>query len=318
MSKTSLSVEVHFTSSKAWSPKLKEVAFDKYKLKSIPTAKQQQDDTQQSLVLEFQDLWEESQVNSNPQREGDYILSFLSLVDAMKVDFNAFKLNTVDLTETLRRRSSFLRGEMDSSIDLGELCRRLKSLDQDLLIQYLRGCSAYRSALSLIEESPTLSLFLLVTAIEAVSHNVVRSGDLRKDFVEFILTYLSKSFEEQLGIELLTKLINEAYNMRCAFTHGGREISIGTLSADNIHRIYVKHKVEGKEVCSPSLAWFASVVQNVLLRFLTLQEAREGRESILSDLAREEAIMQVIAARDIQSGQFVTTRDLDLDFKEKP
>lgn len=317
MRKDFFPVEILFTSSKAWDPGLKEVTFDKYKLRSVPTARESLDDTHESLILEFQDSLEEDQVSSNPEREGDYILSFLSVANAMKVEFNSLKLNNVQAT--LRsRRSSFLIGKRDSSVDLEELCRKLKSLDQDLLRQYLRGCSAYRTALSLVEDNPTLSFFLLVTAIEAVSNKVMRSGDQRKDFVEFILRYLPKSFEDELGNKgLLPLLIDEAYTMRCAFTHGGTEISIGTLSADHLQRKYVKHMIKDKEVCSPGLSWLADVVQTVLLKFLSDQKTEQEHESTLSDLAREEGIIYVKAARDVKAGEFVYDKDIDLDFHEK-
>jgi hypothetical protein len=317
LSKDSFPVEILFTSSRAWDPRLEEVTFDKYKLRSVPTARESLDDTHESLILGFQDSLEEGQVSSNPEKEGDYILSFLSLVNAMKVEFSSLKLNNVQVT--LRsRRSSFLIGKMDSSVDLGELCRKLKSLDQDILRQYLRGCSAYRTALSLIEDNPTLSFFLLVTAIEAVSHKVMRTGDQRKDFVEFILKYLPRSFEDELGDKgLLLLLIDEAYNMRCAFTHGGTEISIGTLSADRVQRKYVKHMVKDKEVYSPSISWFAGVVQATLMQFILDQKAAEGHASILSDLAREEGIIYVRAAGKVEAGQVVTAKDVDLEFQKK-
>jgi len=309
--------EILFTSSKDWDPRLKEVTFGKYKLSSVPRVRESVEDTHESLILEFEDSWAEGQVSSNPEREGDYLLSFLSLINAMKVEFNSLKLNNVQAT--LRtRRSSFLMGRIDSSVNLGELCSKLESLDQDLLRQYLRGCGAYRTALSLTQDNPTLSFFLLVTAIEAVSNKAIRSGHQKKDFVEFILKYLPKSFEDELGDkDLLSELINQAYVMRSNFTHGGTEISIVTLLADRVGRKYIKHMVKDKQICSPSLSWFAGVVQAVLLKFLLDQEVRERHESILSDLAREEGVIYLKAARDIKAGQIVTTKDLDLDFREK-
>lgn len=65
--------------------------------------------------------------------------------------------------------------------------------------------------------------------------------------------YLPSSFQEELkDKKLLSLLIKQAYKMRNAFTHGGTEISIGTLSADDLQRNYVKHYVKGKEVYSKS------------------------------------------------------------------
>jgi hypothetical protein len=309
-------VEILFTSSKALEPGLKEVRFNKYRISSIPTAKESLDDSHENLVLDFQDLWKEGQTSSNPEKEGDYVLSLLSLVSKMKVEFDSIKVNNVQVT-LRRRRSSSLMGKIKLPTDLEDLLRRLQSMDPDLLRQYLRSCSAYRAALSLIDDNPTLSFFLLVTAIEAVSNKALKSGELKKDFREFILRYLPKSFEDELGRDLLLLLLEEAYTMRCAFTHGGKEISIGTLSADHTDRKYVRHYIDDREVVSPSISWFGDVVQAVLLGFLKAQAIAEIHESIMSDLAKEEGIIYVKAAKEVKAGQVLTAKDVDLDFQKK-
>lgn len=312
----SIVVEILFTSSRALEPGLKEVRFNKYRISSIPTAKESLDDSHENLVLDFQDLWKEGQTSSNPEKEGDYILSLLSLVSKMKVEFDSIKVNNVQVT-LRRRRSSSLMGNMELPTDIEDMFRRLQSMDPDLLRQYLRSCSAFRAALSLIDDNPTLSFFLLVTAIEAVSNKVLKSGELKKDFREFILRYLPKSFEDELGRDPLLVLLEEAYNMRCAFTHGGKEISIGTLSADHTNRKYVRHYIDDREVVSPSIYWFADVVQTVLIGFLRAQVISEVNESIMSDLAMEEGIIYVKAAKEVKAGQVLTTKDVDLDFEKK-
>ena len=190
-------------------------------------------------------------------------------------------------------------------------------MDPDLLRQYLRSCSAYRAALSLIDYNPTLSFFLLVTAIEAVSNKVMKSRDRGKNFVELILKYLPKQFEDELGKDLLLLLLKEAWIMRCAFTHGGKGISIGTLSADHTDRKYVRHYIDNREVVSPSISWFGSVVQAVLLGFLRDQMIVKIHESIMSDLAMEEGIIYVRAAKQVKTGQLLTTKDVDLDCQKK-
>jgi hypothetical protein len=317
LSKITLHVEVLFTSSKTLEPRLKEITFGKYRISPIPTAKESLDDTHESFILEFQDLWKEGQMSSNPEKEGDFVLSLLSLISGTKVEFDSIRVNNVQGT-LRRRRSSFLWGKMDLPTDLEELFKKLQSLNADLLRQYFRSCSAYRAALSLIDDNSTLSFFLLVTAVEATSNKVMATGEQGRDFKEFILRYLPKSFEDELGSkELLLLLIEEAYAMRCAFTHGGKEISIGTLSADQIERKYVKHYVEEKEVYSPSISWFVSVVQAVLLQFLRDQKVAEGQESILAELAEEKDIIHMRVAKEVKTGQVVTTKDIDVDYQKK-
>ena len=317
MSKEGIDVKILFTSSKTLEPRLREVTFDKYKISSIPTARESLTDTREDYLLEFNDLWKAGQIGSNPEKEGDYILSLLSLILQMRVEFDSTKVNNVQVT-LKKKRSSFLKGKIEFPSDFEELSKKLHSLDLDVLRQFLRSCDVYRTALSLIDDNPTLSFFLLVTAIEAISNKVIKSDKMRENFREFILMHLPSSFEEELGDrKLLLSLIEEAYNMRNAFTHGGTEISIGTLSADDLKRNYAKHYVKGKEVYSPSLRWFESVVRAVLLEFLRAQKAVEGKEPKLSDLAMEEGIIHVKSKKPLKAGQVVTTKDVDLDFQNR-
>jgi len=315
MSKEGVDVRLLFTSSKTLEPRLREATFDKYKISSIPTARESLNDTRENLLLEFYDLWKSGQTSSNPEKEGDYMLSLLSLILQMKVEFDSTKVNNVQVT-LKKKRSSFLKGKIEFPSDFEDLFKKLHSLDLDVLRQFLRSCSVYRTALSLIDDNPTLSFFLLMTAIEAISNKVIKSDKIRENFREFILKYLPSSFEEELGDrKLLLSLIEEAYNMRNAFTHGGTEISIGTLSADSLDRKYVKHYVEGRETYSPSLRWFESVVNSVLLEFLRVQKAVEGKESKLPDLAKEEAIIHVKSKKSLTAGRVVTTKEVDLNFQ---
>lgn len=187
-----------------------------------------------------------------------------------------------------------------------------------MLRQFLRSCNAYRTALSLIDSNPTLSFFLLVTAIEAVSNKVIGSDEVSKNFRSFILRYLPNSFKEDLEDEKLVHLlIKQAYDMRCAFTHGGIGISIATLSADDLKRKYVKHFIKGNEVYSPSLRWFESVVRAVLIEFLRPQPAIDGEESKLPMLAMEQQVINVKVKRPVKPGRLITTKDVDLDFQSE-
>jgi hypothetical protein len=196
-----------------------------------------------------------------------------------------------------------------------EMMQKLNSLDTDLLRQFLRSCNAYRASMSLIEDNPTLSFFLLVTAIEAISGKIVKKTE-RLNFVEFTLRYMPEALKKEVGDEkLLSLLMNEAYNMRCAFTHGGTGLSIVSLPVDQSKRIYVKHYVDGKEVCSPSIKWFEIVVRSTLLSFLEQQSVLSAEKPKLAELAREEGIFYFKAAKPVQSGRIVTTEDLELDYK---
>ena len=313
LSKVTINIEILFNSSKSLEPKHQEIKFGKYKIRTIPTLKESLTDTNENLILEFQDVWKKSQLYSYPEKEGDYILSLLSLLFEAKIDFVASKSNNVQ--GTIKQRSSFYsRGTLETSFDIEDMLSKLNSMDIDLLRQFLRSCNVYRTALSLIDNNPTLSFFLLVTAIEAISGKVIGKTEA-VNFEEFITTFLPKSLKDEIGDEkLLLLLIKEAYKMRCAFTHGGIAISTATRSADRSNRNYVKHYVEKKETYSPSLRWFSKVVRAVLTNYLE-QLKKTNAESKISDIAREEAVMYVKPAKTIGAGKLVTTKDLDLDFK---
>ena len=317
MSKRCLNIEVLFTSSKTLEPKLKEITFSRYKIRTIPTAKESLNDTSESFLLEFQDLWKEGQIASNPKTECDYVLAVLSLMSEMKVEFDSIKIDNTQGT-LRKKRSSFLMGNVELPSNLEDLFKKLQSMNMNLLRQYLRSCNAYRTALSLIDNNPTLSFFLLVTAIEAISGIVMKKKGNRASFREFILAYLPKSFEDELGCkELLLLLIKRAYDVRNDFTHGGSGLSAGVFVADRLERNYLKHKEKGKEVYSPSIKWMGSVVRAVLLEFLRHQKVGDVQKSKLSEIAIEDATIDFIATRTVKAGQLVRPKDLDLDFQKK-
>jgi hypothetical protein len=318
LSKRRLDIEALFTSSKTLEPRLKEVTFGKYKIRTIPTAKESLNDTSESFLLKFQDVWKEEQIASNPETECNYVLAVLSLMLEMSVEFGSIKIDNIQGT-LRKKRSSFLMGNIELPSDLEDLFKKLQSMDMNLLRQYLRSCNAYKTALSLIDGNPMLSFFLLVTAIEAISGIVMKKKGNRANFREFILAYLPKSFEDELGCkELLLSLIERAYDVRNAFTHGGRGLSGGVFVADRLKRNYVKHKEKSKEVYSPSTKWMGSVVRAVLLEFLRHQKVGDVQESKLSEIAMEEVAINLIAARTVKGGQLVTSEDFDLDFRRTP
>jgi hypothetical protein len=313
LKKTSIEVEILFESSKSLPAKFNEIQFGKYAISTIPTIKKSFNDTHEHFILRFDDVWKENQMYSNPLEEGEFVLSILSVLFETKIEQIASKLNNV---QTSMKKSSWshLEGSLETQYDLVEMFKKLNSLDIDLLRQYLRSCNVYRTALSLIDNNPTLSFFLLVTAVQSIAGKVIGKTE-SVNFKEFIIKFLPNALKDEISDEkLLLLLIEEAYEMRCAFTHGGTSISIGSLSADKTNRAYVKHLVGKKEIYSPSLRWFAKVVRAVLTNFLE-QQKRANQDDKLSDLAREQGVMNVKTSKSVNSNQLVTTNDLDLDFK---
>lgn len=315
MSTKAVAVEILCNSSKSFDPKLKGITLGKYNIRTIPTQKEAVDDSHERVLLEFEYMFgDRKQITAQPLKiEGDYALSILSLILEMKVEFDSMKVGNVQTT-LMAGSPSFLMGRINLPSDINELYAKLFSLDLNVLRQFLRSCNVYRSALSLIEDNPTLAFFLFVTSIESISGIVIKKSS-RKNFEQFILTYIPKSFEHELeSKELLSLLIKRAWKIRCSFTHGGSNISAGALVADQANRNYVKHKEKNKVVYSPSTSWLAHVVRNVLLEFLRTQKIGKVQESKFSEIAVDASITTFIAAKQIKPGQMVTASDLDLDF----
>jgi hypothetical protein len=312
---TSLDIEVIFNSSKSISPTISAVKMGKYEITTIPTVRESLTDTKETWMLKFKDVWTDNQMHSNPYKEAEYVLSFLSLLCESKMQYLASKSNSVQ-SEIRQKHSSYLEGKIEGFPKIEEAIQKMNSLDVDMLRQFLRSCSSYRTSLSLIDDNPTLSFFLLVTSIEAISGKVIKKSD-KVNFREFILKYIPSELKKEVGTDkLLVDLINEAYTMRCAFTHGGTNISIGSQTADQSNRPYIKHYVESKETFSPSLRWFEKLVRAVLINFLIEQPILNPVETKLSDLARDEALIYMKIAKDgLLPGRLVTTQDLDLDAK---
>jgi hypothetical protein len=312
---TSIDIEVLFSASKTINPSVGVVKMGKYVITTIPTIKESIADTKETWMLKFKDVWKDEQMHSNPVREAEYILSFLSVLCESKMEYLAIKSNGVQ-SEIRQQYSTYLAGKIEAFPLIEEALQKMNSMDTDILRQFLRSCSSYRTALTLIDDNPSLSFFLLATAVEAISGKIIKKN-LKENFSEFILRYLPTSFKDEVGnIVLLESLIDEAYKMRCAFTHGGANISNASLSADQTNRIYIKHFVNEKETFSPSLRWFERVVRAVLISYLAEQDNTEKNEARLSDLAKEENVLYLRVARDgLLPGRLVTTNDLDLDAK---
>ena len=84
----------------------------------------------------------------------------------MKVEFDSAKINNVNAAKIRRGRISSPRIDVDPGLDA--LFRKLRCLDEKGVRQYLRGCETYRIAISMLDDDPTLAMFLLVTSVECL------------------------------------------------------------------------------------------------------------------------------------------------------
>jgi len=299
----SMPVVVGFSCSREFAPTIEEGIIGKYRIAR----------SGEELLLSFIDQWKEGQDHSNPVEESRYFLAWLSLALRARIEYRATKINNVDVDIQGPPKYKEFVNKIDAlPSDLEDLHKRLLSLDETLIRQYIRSCLAYQSAVSMLENLPTLAFFLFVVAIECLSNTVIRGGK-EQGFVRFIRTYVPT--EIAIGKndeELFTCLLHQAYRYRSGFTHGGESIPEGCLLADKAGYSYVKHYVEGKETYSPGLGWLERVVYTSLIEFLRRQKTTMKPDFDLADLAAEAGIIMVKTKRAVQRGEVATDRNVDI------
>ena len=311
-----LDIVVRFSSSKKINPSINEIELGGYKIRSIPSIQDSMASTTEEMLLEFNDIWEENQTASNPEKEAHYILSLLSVLGRTRINFNSIRINNVNVTFRTSRAYKQFSGQLDLPSNLKDIYNNLFSLNEKLFVQYIRSCSAYQNAISLLPNNPTVGCFMLVVAIECLS-NVVLKGKSSHfvKFRDFIVKYLpSEIRDEEIAMDLFLELLEQIYRKyRSGFTHGGLNISVGSLAADKAGLKYVKHYIDGKEVKSPSLTWFENIVRGVLIEFLRRQvgtSVEDRRQRV--DLAVAEGILNVKLRKPKKPGEVAFVEDVDI------
>lgn len=313
-----LEVVVRFSSSKGINPSIGEIQLGSYKIRSIPSIRDSMAYTSEEMLLEFADVWTKNQTFSNPEKEARYILDLLSLLGRSRINFNSIRVNNVNVTFRTSSAYKQFDGYIDLPSDFHDIYNNLFSLDERLFLQFIRSCSAYQNAISLLPDNPTLGCFMLVVAIECLSNVTIegRNSHFSK-FRDFIIKYLPLKIKtEETDMGLFVELLKQIYNSyRSGFTHGGLNISIGSLAADKSGLKYVKHTVDGKEIKSPSLTWFENVVRGVLIEFLRKCEKVgtnvENRRRLVN-LAISESVLHVKLLKTKKAGEVVFQGDIDI------
>lgn len=265
-----LKIKVLFTTSRRIHPKYSNLSFGKYTIEPIPSVAAGNTSTTNQYLLHFHEEMDESEHRSNPDREAKQVLAMLSLWLGTRLEVKSLMINSVNIGLIAQdAAASGITGIIENPPNLQWLLQKFNSLDLDIARQFSRAADVYRTTVNLIGQNNTLSYFLLTVAIECLSNKTKTEADKGKcdNFVNFILTYLpdkSQVETEEKWKELLREVY---YRHRSGFTHGGKEIPEATALADKLNRVYVKHIIDGKEVKTPSLKWFESVVRNTLVGF---------------------------------------------------
>lgn len=311
------------------------VKFGKYEL--LPTPSELLEGFKTELILKFEDVWRDGQEGSNPEREGEIILSWLSVILRQKLKIGPSRLNDVEIPLYSKELIAF-NPQIDSVDNISDLYAKFKSLSLKNLEKYVRSCECYQEALLISNNNPSISFFLFVVGIECLSSNnydfyqylikklpdkkeITRKGineiynefiedyGLKNNFIEFIMSNFDewkKDFSEQE----FRNLLSSVYNIRSVFTHEGENLKKyiklvdGTLKSKSFLT-----RIGNKELEFPGLNYLSHVVRSVLINFLEKQKSSEIDN--IPELALKDSLvnLKVSDNETIKKGEFV--------FKEK-
>ena len=300
------------------------IKLGKYSLLPLPS--ESTDGFKTELLLNFKDEWEEGQQFSNPEQEGEIILSWLSMVLRQKLKLSSSRLNNVQTQSSNKEIISF-----DSPIDFPEnileLYNKFKSLSQEHLRKFVRACECYQEALLVSTNNPTISFFLFVVCIECLSN---RENDfykylikevsvkervskkeiesihdkfnneygINKNFIQFILSNFDEwkiDFSEKEFKELLSSV----YKIRSLFTHKGENLNKYIQLIDSrLKSKSIFTKIENKELEFPGLEYLSRVIRVVLINFLKQQEDLVADN--IPKLASEDSKVNLVLTKSMQ------------------
>jgi hypothetical protein len=302
--------EMRLLLSKRFPPTISDIRFGRYTIRAIPSHSSDAGDA----VLSFTNAYKASEGGgSHPEEEANNVCRLLSVFLNVRLQSAGIRVNATDVPEPHHHNlyPQFL-GQIEFS-NIEHDLERVLTLNHDLARQFLRACHAYSFALEFIPPDPTFAFFLLVVAIECMSSQdaVIPHAELHPEgktcerfchFIDSCLPNDSRGNDEQDSPLFRELLKTVYYSHRSGFVHGGREVSSAALMADCAGSSYFKHEMNGKEVKTPGLGWFASIVRAALLGWLRNNPIQQSDmdEDLLSRLAFEKAGLRVKAKKTLE------------------
>jgi len=310
----------------------------KYIFSPLPSEPQNSFKTE--LLLTFKDNLEEGQQGSNPEKEGEIILAWLSVILRQKVKLSSLRLNNINISHTNKGNISF-ETPIDFPEKINELYDKLKSLPftegDNLLERYTRACEIYQEALMLSSIHPRVSFFLFVVCIECLSNRnydfyqylmsklstkkninkkeitnihdeFIGEYGLKNNFIEFVLSNFgdwNKEFKE----EEFRNLLSSIYKIRSMFTHKGENIQKYISLVDKkLKSKSIFTKIGNNEIEFPGLNYFSDIVRKVLINFLDKQSILDVDN--IPKLALREGVVNLIATNPIKKGHLVMSNSI--------
>ena len=173
----------------------------------------------------------------------------------------------------------------------------------------------YHLGIQVIDERPSLAIFLLVSSIECLANVVVPNGSFQAKYASFIRQFCPQDALGNVSKDMMPGLISKMYEFRSQYAHGGKDLPVASALAAGRGLAWLKHYVDGKEELAPSPDWFSHVVQASLMTYLRsspLEKPEDRMRKKLVDLALSVGTVHFKSKRPIQEGQAVTADDVEL------
>lgn len=310
-----MEIKILFKTSKRIHPKFQKISLGKYIIEPLPIHESGNITATNRYLLRFEDEIRTGESGSQPQAEAQLFLSYLSLILGSRLEIDSMMINSVNIPNR-DQYTAYKEYErtLENLPELDLLLNKLRIKGTDVARQFLRACEVYRAAVTLIGQNNTFSFFLFTIVVECLSNKFGEGAGSCEKFIDFILKYLPDKTSlpsEEDWKELLKEVY---YRHRSGFTHGGKEIPEAVDLADSLDRVYVRNVVDGKEVRTPGLKWFESVVKNSIIGFLMSSEGDSDKNiDHFKEISLDYGKVMLKAKRDLKAHTIVTSKDVNLD-----
>ncbi len=328
----SINVSIKCRIGESLKPGFSGIQIGKYALSPLPF--EPIGDFKSELLLNFEDKWDEGQLGSNPEREGEIILAWLSVVLRQKLKVASSRLNNVQIPhygkEIIIFESPIIFPE-----NFSDLYAKFKSLSSDnLLEKYVRACECYQEALFVSTSNPTISFFLFVVCIECLSNKdydfyqylmkelstknkiskegiseiykkFIEEYGLKNNFIQFVLSNFN-DWRSDFSEEEFRNLLSSIYKIRSVFTHKGEDLKKYIRLVDgSLKSKSVFTKIGNSKLEFPGLNYLSNIVRTVLINFLKKQETSDVDN--IPELALKDSIvnLEVADSETIKKGELV-------------
>ena len=300
-------ISVRFSSSRRFPDGNNEIRVGPYLLRPIPSADGEE------AILDFIDEWVGEQKAANPVQEARFILSWLAVALESRLIYKVAEINSSPSLPAVPLER--FQKSMTPIPDMEQLLDRFLGLPEKQLRTYLRACELYHLGIQVIDERPSLAIFLLVSSIECIANMVLPGPNFQQSYASFIERFCPEDQFGNVPKDMMPKMISKMYEFRSRYAHGGKDVPIASLLAARRGLGWVKHYVDGKEELAPSPDWFSHIVQASLISYLRssrLEKPEVRTRTKLRDLALSMGTAHFKSKRAIQQGQAVTADDVEL------